>query len=147
MGVQAQEFPWASAVEAVPQNGVSRSGEVEPDLMRAAGQGLGMDQGPLAAAEQNPEPGCGGFPLALGYRGVSTLATADIVLPAPGIPGRESVDARQVFLEDLPVLEGFAELPVGPGIQGENHDTAGFPVQAMVQPNSEAPPKCFRQVA
>ena len=80
----------AGAEEGVAQERMAGRGQVDPDLVRAAGRDLDLDQGGAGAALEDPDPAVG--PLPFRVRGM------DRAEERMGDGADRNVDIEQVFM-------------------------------------------------
>jgi hypothetical protein len=127
------EIGGASAVETVAEDGVAEGGQMDADLMRAAGAdfdfeisvaGVAFDDAPVG------EGGAAGAEAAGHLRAMNGVA-GDGLVEATVVGFGEALDDGEIDLVDFAGGELFAEGAVGGVGARDDDDAAGFFVEAM----------------
>ena len=125
------------AIAAVACNGMAGQFGVPSDLVHAAGEGLALDQGIVRGMSQDPAACGAGHPFAFAD-GILSSSGRFGQRPAPFYPLlawrrhlETAMDHCQVAFADGFFGELSAEMCEHSSICGQQHETAGVPVDAM----------------
>jgi hypothetical protein len=138
---------FVGTVDFVADDGVAVVGEVDADLVHAAGVRAGADEGEGFAAGMfgggaveagdDFDVGAGGLAVGMGDLFDPDGGGGDVGFAAEGLIDREgvggwgTVDEGEVFFVDLAPLHGEREATGCFGVFGDEHEAGGFAVEAI----------------
>jgi hypothetical protein len=138
---------FVGAVDFIAEDGVAGVGEVDADLVHAAGVGEGADEGEgftvgvlggrVLEAGDDVEVGAGGLAVGVDHLFDPDGGGGEFAFAAEGLIDGEGVllgvcpDEGEVFFMNLPPLHGEREAAGGFGIFGDEDEAGRFAVEAI----------------